>query len=447
MLTFSSNNPSVEGSATERSWAVFPAGSNGEFNLPKHQSCVIEHGIGCELWDTDNKHYYDFSMGWGSALVGHARSEVVDAVAHQIRKGSNFAYVTLPSLQLAEAIVEASPACDQLRFCASGTEATMYCLRLARAHTKRSKILKFEGAYHGANDIGVTSLFPDKLLEFPTPDPSSAGIEHSVNEHVLVAPFNDIETTRSIVEAHADELAAVIVEPLHRCLPPVEGFLQQLRELVDEHDILLIFDEVVTGFRLAYGGAQEYYGVVPDLVAYGKALGGGYPIGAFGGREDILSLVFEDRLGTPSPYVWTASTLGGNPVSTTASLAALSVFRQEGSYEKLHAIGAYMRRGMMSVLQDLNIAGQIIGDGPLAQVVFTASNEPITSYRATKKGNTAANRAVMLGLFERGIFLNPMGTKLYLSLAHNEAVCDAFLDRFADTLKSLLTEEGQLSSA
>ena len=423
----------------DRAWAVFPAGSNGEFNLPHELTRVIEHGIGCELWDVEGRHFYDFSMGWGSALVGHARAEVVEAVSRQIRKGSNFAYITAPSLQLAEEIVKLSPSSDQIRFCASGTEATMYCQRLARAFTGRTKILKFEGAYHGANEIGVTSLFPHALVDFPTPDPSSAGIAHSVMDHVLIAPFNDLDTTRAIIESHADELAAVIAEPLHRCLPPVEGFLEGIREITQQHRILLIFDEVVTGFRMAYGGAQEYYGVVPDLVAYGKALGGGYPIGAFGGKTEIMEQVREDQLGS-SRYVWTASTLGGNPVSSSAALATLSIFRQEGAYEKLHHLGAYLRKGMESVLDELSIAGQIIGDGPLAQVVFTDSKDPVIDYRSTKKGNTSANRAMMLGLFERGIFLNPMGTKLYLSLAHNESTCDTFLDRFADTLKTLQTE-------
>lgn len=420
----------------DRAWSVFPAGSNGEFNLPHGLTRVIERGIGCELWDVEGRHFYDFSMGWGSALVGHAHPEVVQAVAQQIRRGSNFAYITAPSLELAEEIVRVSPASDQIRFCASGTEATMYCQRLARAHSGRTKILKFEGAYHGANEIGVTSLFPHKLADFPTPDPSSAGIAHSVMDHVLIAPFNDLEATRLIIEEHAHTLAAVIMEPLHRCLPPIEGFLEGVRTITQDQDILLIFDEVVTGFRLAYGGAQEYYGVVPDLVAYGKALGGGYPIGAFGGKAEIMDMVREDQLGS-STYVWTASTLGGNPVSSRAALATLSIFRQENSYKNLHRLGAYLREGMKKVLDELSIAGQIIGDGPLAQVVFTKSTRPVIDYRSTKKGNTAANRAMMLGLFERGIFLNPMGTKLYLSLAHNEATCDAFLDRFADTLISL----------
>jgi glutamate-1-semialdehyde 2,1-aminomutase len=419
-------------SLKERSLAVFPAGSNGEFNLPPELSIVIARGEGARLWDSDGKEYLDFSMGWGSVLVGHARPEVVEAVTRQAAWGSNFAYITEAALALAEEIVRVSPACTQVRFCASGTEATMYCQRLARAFTGRPKILKFEGAYHGANEIGVTSLFPRQLYDFPRPEPSSAGIAHLVNDHVLVAPFNDIATTRTIIERHAKDLAAVIVEPLHRCLPPKPGFLQGLREATKKHDILLIFDEVVTGFRLAYGGAQEYYGVVPDLVAYGKALGGGYPIGAFGGRAEIMALVREDRLGTDKAYVWTASTLGGNPISAAAAGAALTVFRRPDTYTKLHRRGEYLRQSMRRALAERQVRAQVIGDGPLAQVVF--SPDPVKDYRSTRRGDAAKARAFMLDLFVRGVFLNPMGTKLYLSVLHDEAILDSFLDRFDDAL-------------
>lgn len=414
---------------SERSRAVFPAGSNGEFNLPPDLSMVIARGEGCRLWDTDGRAFLDFSIGWGSALVGHAHPEISDAVVRRAPRGANFAYVTDASLALAEEILRISPACERLRFCASGTEATMYCLRLARAYSRRPKVLKFEGAYHGGHDVGVSSLFPKRMFEFPKAEPGSAGLAPGTDENVLIAPFNDIATAEQLIADHAAELAAVIVEPLHRCLPPTDGFLEQLRAITAATGVLLIFDEVVTGFRLAYGGAQEYYGVVPDLVAYGKALGGGYPIGAFGGSSDIMELVREDGLGTRE-YVWTASTLGGNPVSATASNAALSVFRRPGVYQHLHSIGAYLRSGMRTKLENHGIRGQVIGDGPLAQVVFTSDERPVRDYRDTQRADTQLSRAVMLGLFREGIFLNPMGTKLYLSLAHDEHACDEFLDRF-----------------
>jgi len=422
--------------AVQRSLRVFPAGSNGEFNLPPELSIVISQGKGSELRDTNGATYLDFSMGWGSVLVGHARPEVTDAVVRQAALGANFAYVNENSLALAEEICRLSPACERVRFCASGTEATMYCQRLARAYTGRRKILKFEGAYHGANEVGVTSLFPDRLLAFPQADPSSAGIPPAVVDDILVAPYNDIAAATQIISEHAGQLAAVIVEPLQRCTPPREGFLESLRATCDDYDVPLIFDEVVTGFRLAYGGAQEYYGVIPDLVAYGKALGGGYPIGAFGGRADIMDLVREDRLGEPG-YVWVASTLGGNPISTAAARAALGVFSEPDCYQRLHDLGRYLRKGLARVLEEHQETAQVIGDGPLAQVVFSA--DPVFDYRSTKRGDGDKGRSLMLALFRRKVFLNPMGTKLYLSVAHTQSICDMFLERFADALQALKT--------
>ncbi|MEM8945827.1 MAG: aspartate aminotransferase family protein [Planctomycetota bacterium] len=411
----------------QRSLAVFPAGCNGEFDLPPDLVRVIKRGEGCRVWTTAGDEMLDFSMGWGSALVGHARPEVIEAVRSQVEHGSNFAYVTEQALLLAEQLIELSPACESIRFCASGTEATMYCLRLARAFTGRQKVIKFEGAYHGSNEEGVSSLFPKSPPGFPQNDPSSAGIAPGTEDSTLVAPFNDLDTTSEIITAYGDDLAAVIVEPFQRCLRPVPGFLEGLREAVSQAGAVLVFDEVVTGFRLAYGGAQEYYGVTPDLVAYGKALGGGLPIGAYGGKRDIMDLVCEDRLGEPN-YVWTASTLGGNPISTAAANAALAVYRQEDIYAQLHAMGTYLREQMKTVTQDLGIEAQILGDGPLAQVAFTS--QPVTDYRSNLSGDKQLARRLMLDLFADGIFLNPMGTKLYLSLAHTQADCDSFCSAF-----------------
>jgi len=416
-------------SAVDRSLSVFPAGCNGEFNLPPSLSKVIVRGEGAELWTSDGERMLDFSMGWGSSLPGHAHPAIVEAVSQQVARGSNFAYVTEASLNLAEEIVAVSPACDQVRFSASGTEATMYCLRLARAFTGRPKILKFEGAYHGAHDVGVVSLFPNNPPDFPQPLSSSAGIEPGAAANTLVAPFNDLETVQAILERHGHEIAGVIIEPIQRCLSPLPGFLAGLKKAVHEAGALLIFDEVVTGFRLAYGGAQEYYGVIPDLVAYGKALGGGMPIGAYGGRRDVMELVCENRLGEPE-YVWTASTLGGNPVSTAAASAALALYREPGVYARLHRLGAYLRRNLAAILAERDVPFQILGDGPIAQVAFT--NVMPRDYRSSRHADGRLARRLMLELFSRGIFLNPMGTKLYLSLAHNEAICSEFCEKFVE---------------
>lgn len=418
----------------DRALAVFPAGvSNGEYGLPAGDVVVMERGEGARLWDTDGREYIDFSVGWGSNLVGHANPEVAAAVMEQAPRGSNFAYLNRNALEVAEEIIRAVACAQQVRFCASGTEATMYCMRLARAHAGKRKILKFEGAYHGANIEGVTSLFPQRLQNFPQPEETSAGTPSAADD-LLVAPFNDIEATRGILKEHAHEIAGVIVEPLQRCTPPLPGFLQDLREACDSHGIILIFDEVVTGFRLAYGGAQAYYGVVPDLAAFGKALGGGYPVGAFAGRRDLMARMDEAQIGG-SDYVWMASTLGGNPVSMAAARAALGVLCQPGIYERLHATGAYLRQHIERVVRRHGLPVQMLGDGPMAQMVF--SRDPVRDYRSGFAADKALAREVMLGLFRRQVFLNPMGTKLYVSIAHDEAICDLFCERLDATLAEI----------
>lgn len=417
--------------APTRAVEVFPDGSNGEFGLPTHLARVIVRGSGCRLHDSSAREMIDFSIGWGSVLPGHAHPDIVHAVAAAAANGTNFAYTNAHSLALAEELVRLSPACEQVRFCASGTEATMYCLRLARASSGRPLILKFEGAYHGAGDVGVTSLFPSRLLPFPQAEPTSAGIDAA---NTLVAPYNDLHATRQVIEQHARQLGAVIVEPFQRCLSPAPGFLEGLRDACHHAAIPLIFDEVVTGFRLAYAGAQERYGVIPDLVAYGKALGGGLPIGAFGGRRDIMDLVRESRIDEPD-YVWTASSLGGNPVSCAAACAALRIYRRSDTYQTLESLGQYFRAGLARVARDTGHSAQILGEGPLAQIVF--SDQPVHDYRSARGADRAKARAVMLALFERDVFLNPMGTKLYLSLAHGAGVCDEFLTRLRDVLQAL----------
>jgi len=420
--------------AADRSWRVFPAGSNGEYGLPLELSVVLRRGEGCRVWDVTGREFLDFTMGWGSVLLGHGHSGVTAAVIGQAPLGSNFAHVSEHSLTLAERLIDISPACEQVRFCASGTEATMHCLRLARAARCRAGILKFEGAYHGSHDVGTTSLFGRQFRRFPEPEPLGGSMPIGEQQVMRVAPFNDAALAAELIAAHASELAAVICEPLHRCLPPEPGFLQTVRRACTEHGVLLIFDEVVTGFRLALGGAQEKYGVVPDLVAYGKAIGGGYPLGVYGGRADLMALVEEQRIAD-ADYVWTASTVGGNPVSSAAALAVLDTVSEPDFYEDLHAAGAFIREGMRRSLATAGREACVIGDGPLAQVVFRAG--PVRSSREIWQGDPAAGRQMMLGLFERGVFLNPMGTKLYLSAAHDREACEDFLDRFADTLRSM----------
>ncbi|MCP5517803.1 MAG: aminotransferase class III-fold pyridoxal phosphate-dependent enzyme [Verrucomicrobiales bacterium] len=427
------NPSSIESPVTSRVRRHFPGASNGEFGLPPELVPVLRRGQGCRVWDVDGREYLDLTMAWGAALVGHAHPRVVEAATRQAALGANFAAVNERSLELAERLCALSPCAERVRFVASGTEATMLCLRVARTATNRPKILRFEGAYHGQHPEGVAGMLRGRAGELPAVDAAGAGAAW-VARDVLVAPFNDLAATEAIVERHAGEIAGIIVEPLHRCLAPKDGFLAGLRDLTRKHGIVLVFDEVVTGFRLAYGGAQEYYGVAPDLVAYGKALGGGFPIGAFAGRADLMEAVNEHRVNEPG-YVWSASTAGGNPVSCAAALATLDVLGEQGVYPGLHRAGEALRERMRAVLADEPAPAQVLGDGPLAQLAFSA--RPVIDLQGWLAADRQKSRALMLELVRRGVFLNPMGTKLYLSLAHDEAALDAFAEHLSAALATL----------
>ncbi len=418
----------------DRSFQLFPGGSFGEFNLPRELSTVLSYGKGSKLYDVFGREFIDYSISWGSAILGHAHPAITEAVRRQIERGSSFSYVNDRALELAEELNRAILCAEKIRYAASGTEATFYALRFAKAYTGKPKVLRFEGAYHGSHDVGVMSLFPQKLLPFPTPEPTSAGTSKRLQEEVLVAPYNDLETTQAIVDQYGEDIACVIMEPLQRCTPPEKGFLDGIRRMTKEKGILLIFDEVVTGFRLAYGGAQEYYGVTPDLAAFGKAMGGGYPVAAICGRADILDLCTESLMGKDR-YIWFASTLAGNPVSASASLAVLGELRKPGTYGKLHGLGRQLREGFKDLLREQNISGQVLGEGPLCQVLFC--EEPVKNYRTAFKADREKGRQFVLELFKNGIFLNPMGTKLYISLAHTERDIQRMLEISQEVLKRL----------
>src|SRR6266550_5647967 len=261
---------------------VLPGGTFGNFAA----EVVIREGKGGRVWDENGTEYIDYLLGSGPMLVGHAHPEVTEAAQAQIAKGTTFFANNRYGIELAEAIVGAVPCAEQVRFVSTGSEADLYAMRAARAFRKRDKILKFEGGYHGMSDYSLMSLAPKRPGNFPQPIPDSAGIPKSVRDEMLIAAFNDLEMVESLIKEHKDELAGVIVEPFQRLLPPKPGFLQGLRRVTQEHGIPLIFDEVVTGFRFAYGGAQEYYGVTPDLCTLGKIVGGGFALAAVAGRAD-----------------------------------------------------------------------------------------------------------------------------------------------------------------
>ena len=413
---------------------LFPGISNGEFGIIDESSVpIIQSGDGARVWDSNGKAYIDMTMAWGSVLIGHANPVIREAAFNAAKNGTNFAALNTQMVELGDQIASISPCVEKIRFVASGTEATMLCLRLARSVSGKLKILKFEGAYHGQHPEGIASMVQLNDRSSTKANTSGTGAPW-VKESVLVAPFNDLEATRALIKENAADLAAVIVEPLHRCLKPVDGFLSGLRKITQELGIILVFDEVVTGFRLALGGAQEYYGVKPDLVAYGKALGGGFPIGAFGGSEEIMEGVNESRYSKLN-YSWSASTTGGNPVSCAAAMATIKLLSEQQNFEKLHRLGREFRKQLTEILVKNEEPFQVLGDGPLAQVVFT--DRTINNSRDWGVADRNKGLLLMLQLIKEGVFLNPMGTKMYLSLSHGAKEMEEFSDKFSSALKSL----------
>src|SRR5712664_2180765 len=393
----------------EQAKLVLPGGSFG--NMPAE--VILKEGKGGRLWDEAGREYVDFLLGSGPMFVGHAHPEVTAAVQAQVPLGTTFFGNNRHGIALAEAICDAVPCADQVRFVCSGTEADLYAMRAARAFKKRDKILKFEGGYHGMSDYSLMSLAPKRPCNFPQPIPDSAGIPRSLRDEVLVAPFNDLEVVAGLVHEHKADLAGIIVEPFQRIIPPAPGFLEGLRKITTENGILLIFDEVVTGFRLAYGGAQEYYGVVPDLCTLGKVIGGGFPLAAIAGRAEIMAHFDRDAVGDEG-FLTQIGTLSGNPVAATAGLATLEILRRPGAYERLFATGRELMGALSELLKRKGVTAQVVGEPPLFDVVFTS--EPVRDYRATLRGDADKLRRFNAALRERGILKGE--SKYYVSLAH-----------------------------
>jgi glutamate-1-semialdehyde 2,1-aminomutase len=434
----SGNGSSSRGEALARAAEeVIVGGRLNQLVWPDGRRPVIARGSGSHIWDVDGREFVDYMLGSGPLLIGHAHPRVVEAVRKLAGGGSTFYALSEPTIQLAERIVELVPCADLVQFCSTGAEATLYALRLARAATGRDAILKFEGGYHGAHDYAVMGMSPTDAPEYPKAQPSSAGVPAALERDVLVAPFNDIEATIEVVERHADRLAAIIVEPVQRVLTPEPGFLEGLRALADRYGIVLIYDEVVTGFRLAPGGAQERYGVVPDLAALGKVLGGGYALAAIAGRRDIMELVDHERRGR-SDYAFLSGTLNGNPLAAAAGNATLDVLSEPGAYERLDAAGQRFRAGLAAACADAGLTAHVLGVGPLFQVVV-AEERPI-DYRGMKAGDAALMRRVGARVYEAGLFMS--GDKGYISLVHSDEELDHAVELFADALESVQVPAG-----
>lgn len=401
-----------ENELLEKARRYLPGGSLG--NLAG--DVVIAEGRGSRIKDVSGNEFIDYLLGSGPMITGHAHPDVVRAVSEQVKSGSTFFANNEAAILLAEAIVEAMACVDQVRFCSTGTEATLYAMRAARAFRNRDKILKFEGGFHGMNDYALQSMMPGRPLDFPHPKPDGGGIPAAVAETMLIAPFNDIETTSAIIERYHDELGGVIVEPFQRLLPPRAGFLEGLREVTERYEIPLIFDEVVTSFRFAYGGAQEFYGVVPDLCSLGKAVAGGFPLTAVGGREEIMAHFDASAVG-PEEWMPQIGTLSGNPIAAVAGLATVEILRRPGTYERMHSVGGAIKVALQDSLDRAEIPARVVGEGVLFDVFF--SEHDIVDYRSTLLADKERLGRFNRLLRERGVFKGD--SKFYLSTAHDES--------------------------
>ena len=392
----------------KRASQVMPASGFGNFD----PSIIIREGKGSRVWDEDGNEFIDYLTGSGPMILGHGHPEVLDAVSEQMAKGMTFFAHNARGIELAEEICRALPCAEQVRYTCTGSEADMYAMRLARAYTQRDTILKFEGGYHGMSAEAQMSLAPERQVNFPVAVADSAGIPESVRNDMLVAPYNDIDFAHSIMEEMSGKIAAVIVEPFQRVIPPEPGFLKALREACDEHGSVLIFDEVVTGFRFSYGGAQRVYGDTPDVCTLGKIIGGGFPLAAIAGKTELMAHFDKEKVGSER-FLMQLGTLSGNPLAAVAGLKTLEILRRPGQYEKLYETGKTLMKGIDECLRSTEHAAQVIGHPTLFDVVFR--EEAIRNYRDVRSGDRDKAARFNATLQANGILKVP--GKFYISLA------------------------------
>jgi glutamate-1-semialdehyde 2,1-aminomutase len=406
-----------------------PGGVIGAGRLPDDLAYVIKSGRGSKLYDVSGNEYLDHLLGSGPMVLGHAHPAVVEAVRTQLELGTTYFLVNEPIVRLAAEICRAVPCAEQVRFTSTGTEATFVALRAARAYRKRDKIMKFEGGYHGSHDYALMSSTPRTPKAFPAATPDSAGIPHVIQDEVLIAPYNDLATVEALLAQYHDTLAAVIVEPYQRILTPAPGFLAGLRAATARYGIPLVFDEVVTGFRFAYGGAQELYGVKPDLAAFGKIVGGGFALAAVAGSEKIMRCFDPQWEGSPD-YVQQVGTLNGNPVAAVAGLATLAELRKPGAYDRLHTTGRALRDGLADLARKSGLPAQVVGEPTVFDILFT--DKTITDYRSTLGSDGEMLKVFNNECLRRGLI--KASSKIYVSLAHSDEDVAKALDIFGAAL-------------
>ena len=434
---------------TPRSAALFPqacelipAGVNStaraRFSGWEPYPLFASHGTGSHLFDVDGNEYIDYLLGLGPMILGHRPPKVTAAVVEAIeQRGTVFALPTAQEIVLAKKIIGLVPSMEQVRLCNTGTEAVLYALRLARTFTGRKKVIRFEGMYHGFSDGVYWSKHPH-LEEAgpssrPVPVAQGPGMPSGVSEQLIILPWNDVEALRAALEREGADIAAVLTEPVMcntGCILPEPGYLQAMRELTAAHGVLLIFDEVITGFRLSVAGAQGRYGIRPDLSVFAKGLGGGFPVAALGGRRDIMGLVSE---GTVSM----AGTYAGNTIAVAAALAALDELAAPGMYEGIYARCERLYGGLERILQDAKLAAHVVGVGPVMQVWF--SEHPIRNYRdAATYASHERFRPWWEGMLDRGVLFHPHAFEnLFVSFAHTDDDIEQTLQAARETVKDI----------
>jgi len=391
---------------------------------------VLERGRGSRVWDADGREFIDYLMAFGPLILGHAHPAVVEAVGEALAQGTAFGATTALEVELARLISDALPSVQMVRFVNSGTEATMSAVRLARAYTGRAKVVKFEGCYHGHAD-GLLARAGSGLATLALPD--SPGVPPSYAQETLVLPYNDLEAVERAFQAHGEGIAAIIVEPVAANMgvaPPEPGFLEGLRRLTRAYGSLLIFDEVVTGFRLCYGGAQTLYGVEPDITCLGKVIGGGLPVGAYGGRREVMSMV------APEGPVYQAGTLAGNPLAMAAGIATLRLLQQEDPYDRLEALASRLEEGLREAIAEAEAPAIVQRVGSMLTIFFTSV--PVRDYASARSCDTHRFARFFARMLEQGFLIPPSQFEAwFLSLAHTQEEVAATIEAAHRALKNL----------
>jgi glutamate-1-semialdehyde 2,1-aminomutase len=417
----------------KQSQDVFVGGVNSpvrSFKGVGGSPCFISRGQGAYVWDADNRRYIDFCSSWGALILGHAPSTVVSAVTHAARKGLSYGAPTELELELGRLVQKAFPSIVRMRLVSSGTEAVMSAIRVARAATQREVIVKFAGCYHGHVDSLLVKA-GSGALTLSTPD--SAGIPAALAQRTRVLPYNDIEAARDLFRREGQSIAAVIVEPIAAnmgVVPPRPGFLEELRTLTTAHSALLIFDEVITGFRLAFGGAQTLYKITPDLTCLGKIVGGGMPLAAYGGRRDIMDWV------APLGPVYQAGTLAGNPVAVSAGIATLSYLKSRSPYKALDQLTAWFTKEIEDLAREIGVSIRINRVGSMWTLFF--NNAPIVDLTSVQRSNASLYATFFHQLLERGVYLPPSAFETaFLSTAHTKPILKKALTDIEKALQKL----------